>query len=347
METDERPPSNALIRRLLERPHGFNLFQAISLLERTQPHLPAVGTRGDDPSAVRITSVVSLGFPGSDVSKVTFSQQPQAAYRLSTGVMSLAGAHGPLPVPFTEMVIARTAAKDFATADFLDIFNNRFLAFLYRGRKKHNMGLSWEPPQLSAVAACLDYLSALGLKAGLHARSGEVTWLRHAGLLAGSPRSMTGLLTLITDRFGLVADGYQFRGDWRDLEPRDVVRLGALRGGPHLGVNAMLGTRVWDQSSGITIAVHQLSMNRFNDLLPGGLIHALFAWVVRRYLQQDVTVELVLSLDVAAHRPFALGSENPTKLGWTSWLTGVAAPLKSLKPAKFTLQPLLDDSGGN
>jgi type VI secretion system protein ImpH len=320
------------------------LFQAISLLERTQPHLPAVGTREGQTNAVRLTAVVSLGFPGSDVSGVTFAQHPQAVYRLATGAMSIAGAHGPLPVPFTEIVIARTAAKDFATADFLDIFNNRFLAFLYRGRKKHNMGLNWEPPQSSAVAACLDYLSALGLKAGLHAPGGEVTWLRHAGLLGGAPRSMNGLLTLITDRFGVTVSGTQFRGDWRKLEPRDVIALGSRRGGPHLGKSAILGTRVWDQSSGITLKLHNLTTARFSEFLPGGGSHALFAWIVRRYLQQDVTVELVLGLDPNEHLPLVIGFGTPTKLGWTSWLVGGANRKQTLKPAKFTLQPLLDDS---
>lgn len=342
MEADERSPSSSLIERLCARPYGYNLFQAISLLERTQPHLTAVGTLEGQPCSVRLSSVVSLGFQGSDVSKVTFSQQPTATYHLSTGVMSIAGAQGPLPMPFTEMVIARTAVKDFATADFLDIFNNRFLAFLYRGRKKHNMGLNWQPPQSSATAACLDYLSSLGLKAGLHAPAGEVAWLRHAGLLGGAPRSMSGLLALIADRFGVAVNGTQFCGDWRHLELRDIVPLAGAGKGPRLGSSALLGRRVWDQSAGISLQFCALSFSRMIAFLPGGRDHALLAWLVGRYLPQDVTVDVVLELDRRESRPLVLRRSDEVRLGWTSWLSSSAADRKPLPPARFTLNPVVE-----
>jgi type VI secretion system protein ImpH len=337
METDERPPTGTLIARLAARPHGFNLFQAISLLERSQPHLPPLGTGDGRNEAVRLRAVVSLGFPGSDIARVDISPDPAAAHGLYTGVMTLAGARGPLPLPVTETVIARTAAKDHASADFLNIFNHRFLSFLYRSRKKHGMGLNWQSPQTSALASCLDQLSSLGLKAGLHAPGGEVSWLRHAGLVGGAPRSMSGLLALVADRFGLRARGEQFRGGWRHLERRDVRALGVSLSGPRLGRNAVLGTRVWDQSAGITLELLDLPMARLRALLPGGSEHALLRWTIRRYLQSDVTVEIALTPQAAQRKPAALGGEGGMRLGWTSWL-GSAAMAQPLAPARFTLQ---------
>ena len=147
MGTDERAPVGALVQKLVAQPEGFNLFQAISLLERALPERAPVGTGDGRTEAVRLSSVVSLGFQASDVSRVTVSDQPGEPSHLSTAVLSLAGAQGPLPLPFTEMVLERTAARDHATADFLDIFNRRFLAFLYRSRKKHHMGLNWASAQ--------------------------------------------------------------------------------------------------------------------------------------------------------------------------------------------------------
>src|SRR6188768_1896001 len=167
MGTDERPPAGSLVEGLVTKPQGYNLFQVISLLERV------VGARAQTPQPqrdamrlpVRLRSVVSLGFQASDVSKVAAQESDDAEFVLHTAVMSLAGANGPLPLPFTEMVLERNAARDYATADFLDIFNHRFLAFLYRSRKKHNMGLNGLAPAESPLASCLDALSALGLKA--------------------------------------------------------------------------------------------------------------------------------------------------------------------------------------
>jgi type VI secretion system protein ImpH len=339
MGTDERPPAGALVERLVSRPQGFNLFQAISLLERASPHLAPVGKGEGQTESVRLSSIVSLGFQPSDVSKVSPDPQGGEAHMLATAVMSLAGAHGPLPVPFTEMVLERTAARDHATADFLDIFNHRFLAFLYRSRKKHHMGLNGQVPQSSALAACLDALSALGLKAGVRAPQGEAAWLRHAGLLGGAPRSMTGLLAMLSDRLGVTARGRQFCGGWRDLEPRDVARLSARATprGPRLGRSAVLGKRVWDQSANIRIELSGLSLRRLARLLRGGEEYELMKWMIRRYLQQDVGVEMVLQLDAWALKPSLLTQDEPLRLGWTSWLVSGTSQLGAVAPARFKL----------
>jgi type VI secretion system protein ImpH len=339
MGTDERPPAGALVERLLDRPHGFNLFQAVSLLERVSPELAPVGRGDGQTESVRLSSVVSLGFQPSDVSRVAAGGQHGEAYTLATAVMSLAGAQGPLPLPFTEMVLERTASRDHAMADFLDIFNHRFLAFLYRSRKKHHMGLNWQSPESSSLAACLDSLSSLGLKAGLRAPMGEATWLRHAGLMGGAPRSMTGLLAMLSDRLGVAASGQQFCGGWRHLEPRDVARLGssAAQRAPRLGRSAVLGRRVWDQSAGISVVLSGLSLRRLRRLLRGGEEHELVKWMVRRYLQQDVGVEMVLRLDPRELKPSILGVKEPLRLGWTSWLVGRSPYAGDFPPARFKL----------
>ena len=337
METPERTPTGSLIAALAAKPYGFNLFQAISLLERSQPQLAPLGTGDGRNEALRLRGAVSLGFPGSDIARVDFSQHARAPYTLSTGVMTLAGAQGPLPLPLTETVIARSAAKDHATADFLDIFNHRFLSFLYRSRKKHGMGLHWQSPQSSALAACLDHLSSLGLKAGLHAPGGEVSWLRHAGLVGGAPRSMSGLLALVADRFGVRAQGQQFRGGWRALESVDVRPLGSSLSGPRLGRNAVLGQQVWDQSAGITLELADLPLPRLQALLPGGSEHALLGWTIRRYLQSEVTVEIALHPQAGPYPSAVLGASQGPRLGWTSWV-GPATPAQRRPPARFTLQ---------
>lgn len=339
MGTDERPPAGALVERLVAKPQGFNLFQAISLLERASPLLAPVGRGDGETESVRLSSVVSLGFQPSDVSKVSMGPEGAEAWTLSTAVLSLAGAHGPLPLPFTEMVLERTAARDHATADFLDIFNHRFLAFLFRSRKKHHMGLNWQSPQSSSLAACLDALSALGLKAGTGAPEGESNWLRHAGLLGGAPRSMSGLLAMLSDRLAVTARGQQFCGGWRNLEPRDVARLSARRPAraPRLGRSAVLGRRVWDQTAGITLELSGLPLRRLRRLLRGGEEHELLRWMVRRYLQQDVGVEMVLRPEVRDVKPSILGGKEALMLGWTSWLVSSAPCAGVLAPARFKL----------
>jgi len=333
MGTDERPPASALIERLHSRPQGFNLFQAISVLERAAAHLPAVGESSSGPEAVRLSAVVSLGFQPSDVAAVSTGAPTGEAFTLKSPVMSLAGAQGPLPMPFTELLLDRRAARDHATADFLDIFNHRLLAFLYRGRKKHHMGLNWSQPQDSAVGATLDAVSALGLAAGARGDHGEAAWLRHAGLMGAAPRSLTGLLALLRDRLGLRVKGRQFQGGWQAIEKRELSRLG----GSHcrLGRTAVLGRQAWYQSAGIRLELSDLPMARLREFLPGAREHALARWLVNRYVHQELQVELALRPASRDVRRATLGAAGALRLGWTSWLA--SGPAQDPAPARVKL----------
>ncbi len=348
MGADDRLPAAALIARLIANPQGFDLFQAISLLERAVPHARPLGRGNGAGEAVRLSGFVSLTFEPSDVRSVRQGELPRRpsahdahdgheseahdashahdaqrpAYTLSTPVLTLAGANGPLPMPFTELVLEGRAQRDSATADLLDIFNHRFLSFLYRSRKKHAPGLNWRSPHASALAACLDALSNLGLRGALRGPHDEHLWLRHAGLLSAAPRSMTGLLALLSDRLGMPVRGVQFVGGWREIDKTDSLRLTRVGSrAPRLGGQSMLGRRAWDQAAGIRIEFADLSRERFAALLPGGPDHALAQWLIHCYVQQDFDVEFVLKL--APQRvTCALGGLNAARLGWTSWVAG-------------------------
>lgn len=343
MGTDERAPAGALVERLLSRPQGFNLFQAISLLERAVPELAPVGLSAGQVESVRLSALVSLAFQPSDISSVRIGLQSNEAYVLTTPVMSLAGAQGPLPLPLTELVLARIAERDLATADFLDIFNHRFLSFLYRSRQKHHVGLNWKSPQSSALAKCLDAIGALALKAVERAPGAESPWLRHAGLLGGAPRSLSGLLVMLSDRLGVAASGRQFCGGWRQLEPRDVTRLSvsAPQRVRSLGQGVVLGQRVWDQSAGIAIEMANLTLVRLRSLLKGGADHGLLTWMIQSYLAQDMDVEVVLHAKLGEHQPSILSQKETLRLGLTSWLVTRPPESGTLAPVRFKIHDVV------
>ncbi|WP_366146107.1 type VI secretion system baseplate subunit TssG [Paraburkholderia sp.] len=357
-----------MIARLLAQPQGFDLFQAIHLLERAQPGSSPLGRGDGTGEAVRLKGHVALAFDPSDVRSIdapaSAGDSPQhPAYTLSTAVMTLAGANGPLPMAFTEMVLGRRAARETAMADLLDIFNHRFLSFLYRSRQKHAPGLQGGAPDDAALIACLDALGNLGVTGDDRATAprgprGERLWLRHAGLLGGAPRSMSGLLALLTDRLGVEVRGAQFVGGWRTVDAADTLRL--TRAGtraPRLGGVAVLGRRVWDQAAGLRLEFFGLSDTLFDALLPGGDAHVLAAWLVRCYLQQDHVVTFVLhrSRPVSA---CALGGAGAARLGWTSWIGGrgnpqsahdapvapVARSMRPARPVSVTMRAPRDDA---
>jgi type VI secretion system protein ImpH len=250
-----------LITQLAESAPNYELFQAMSLLERSEPERAPIGTSVGLDEALRLSADVTLSFMPSDVSAVRHSKREGPPLTLLTSVLSLAGAHGPLPVPWTERLLDRRRDKDASGLEFLDIFNQRMLAFLYRNRKKHQWGLNTKGVADAPVTRSLDHLSGLGRAAGARAPGGEQAWLRHAGLQGPAPRSMTTLLALLNDRLKIRLSGRQFVGAWYPLDETDRAVLGRrhgvngqrLAGGRRLGEETTLGRRAWDQSAGIEL----------------------------------------------------------------------------------------------
>ena len=321
MGADVRPPAPALIERLISRPQGFNLFQAISLLERHAPDRTELGTGVGQDEAVLLRGNVSLAFAPSDVVSVQPATSTEGRSTLTTAAMSLAGANGPLPLPFTEMLLKRRPAKDRAALDFLDIFHSRWLAFLYRSRKKHRIGLNWRAwQQDNPLARTIDALSGLGRAEGARGPDSEMARLNYAGLQNAAPRSMVNLLTLLSDRLGLRFGGRQFVGGWQPLDAADAPPLGQAL----LGQQAVLGRRAWDAAAGIELTVMATPMTRLQSLLPGGQDHALLGWLLRRHAQSELQVSLVFQPERQA--PAKLPALGQAHLGWTSWLAPKGDP---------------------
>lgn len=349
MGADDRLPAARLIATLSAHPQGFDLFQAINLLERATPWANPPGHGDGAREAIRLSGHVSLAFEPSDVRSVRVRGDNdtddevineggrRTKYVLSTPVMTLAGAGGPLPMPFTELVLARRAGRDEASADLLDMLNHRFLSFLYRSRKKHVPALNAASPQASALAACLDALGNLGFAAQTRGPARAQLWLRHAGLFDAAPRSMSALLAVLADRIGLRVTGESFVGRWREVDAGDTLRLAqaGVRAphAPRLGRACVLGRRAWDQGAGIRISFFDVPPARFAALLPGGEAHERVVWLVQRHAQQDLDIEFVLHA-APRHAACALGAGEAARLGWTSWLT--LAPRQSTPaPVRF------------
>jgi len=102
---------------------------------------------------------------------------------------------------------------------------------------------------------------------------------------------------------------------------------------------------VWDQGAGIRLTFSNLSQQRLRDLLPRGADHALAKWLVRRFIPQDLKVEMELQLAPAESRSSVLGAANPMRLGWTSWVAGPSFR-GALPPVQHTLTSDAGDTAG-
>jgi type VI secretion system protein ImpH len=319
-----------LITRLESSPEGFDLFQAMSLLERAEPDRAGLGCSLGVDEAARLLGDPRLSFAPSDVVEVGQSPEAGGPPRfLSTAALTLAGAQGPLPLPLAEHLLERKRQRDTAALDFLDIFNQRLLAFLYRSRRKHRPGLGVAGLQASPIG---QVMRALGGQVGLAGQDllesetrgggphGEQVWLRHVAVQAAAPRSMASLLAVLSDRTGLRWSGRSFIGEWLPLPVQDQARLGSRRApGCVLGQGQALGQRAWDAAAALEVSTGPLGVERMSALLPGQPEHRRVAWLVESHLQSPIKARLRLQPNVAQLPRQRLGARGP-QLGLTSWL---------------------------
>ncbi|HEV2734986.1 MAG TPA: type VI secretion system baseplate subunit TssG [Longimicrobiaceae bacterium] len=307
---------------LFEEGYRFEFHQAVRLLEILRPDAAPLG-EGSDAAAevVRFRSHVGLGFPAADVVQVSRPDGEDAPAEMAVAFLGAAGGLSPLPRPFTELVLERTARGDTALRDFLDIFNHRLVSLMYRVRKKHRVGLATVPPEDTGLAEHLYALMGLGTP-GLRGRLGvdDRSLLAYAGLLAQRPRSAVALRQMLSDHFGVAVDVEQLRGRWLALDEDQRTRIGRLGENHELGGGATLGGRVWDQQGTFELRVGPLSLEAFRDFLPPGTAFGPLCELARFHAgtELDFSVRLVLrAAEVPASR---LGDAGGTRLGWTSWL---------------------------
>lgn len=308
--------------------HRFDFFQAVRLLELLQPSRVGVG-EGTEPDreAVRFTSTVSLAFPATDVAAIHPPGDQDAPATMDVNFLGLAGCLGPLPPPYTELILERVWRQDTALRDFLDIFHHRLVSLLYRARKKYSFALETVSPEHGRLAQHLFALMGLGT-GGLQGRLRvkDRTLLRYAGLFAQQPHSFVGLATLLADSFGVKVNGQQFCGRWYALETDQVTRLGISGQCQRLGDEAVLGRCIWDQQGQCVLVLGPLTWPQFLDFLPTGAHFEALCELTRLYGGDTLDYEYRLILqatDVPASR---LGGSPGPRLGWTSWLRTRPAP---------------------
>ncbi|MBT3326771.1 MAG: type VI secretion system baseplate subunit TssG [Gemmatimonadales bacterium] len=324
-----------VVEELQQAGYAFDFFQAVRLLETMRPEAVPIGT-GADPSleAIRFRSDPTLSFPASEVLDVSLPDgEDDGPAEVLVSFLGLAGSQGPLPRPFTELLLDRLAAGDTATRDFLDIFNHRLVSLLYRAKEKHRVGMRIQSPEKSRVADM--GLSLIGMGADALRDRMDVadrSLLFYAGTLSHSRRTAVGLEGLLSDYFAhaLQPDPgrptgrirvREFIGRWHELGEDQGTVLGMRDGRCVLGVDAVMGGRVWDQQGMIEIVVGPVDFDAFERFLPGGDSLGPLTDMVSWYLRDDLdfAVRLILEREQVPGTVLTTGSTS-SRLGLTSWL---------------------------
>jgi type VI secretion system protein ImpH len=307
---------------LAAAPYRYDFYQALRLLEcfnREQPRWGAALRPAEEP--VRLGQEPSLSFAPAAIAALETG--PAGRPRLSVNFAGLLGANGPLPLHMTEYVRERLRNSGDATfSAFLDIFHHRFLALLYRAWAQAQPHVNCDRPESDLFAVSVGALAGIAPSRSRHRDAlPPTTAFFHVTTLVRGVRSGAGLAAILEQFFGVRVVVEEFTGHWLRLGVTERTTVGRL--GASLGLETVLGERVWDRQDKFRLRFGPLALAEYEKFLPGGVALEQLADWLRLYLCFELDWDVCLVLAKGEAPPLRLGSG--ARLGWTSWLGSLDA----------------------
>ncbi|MEG3183974.1 type VI secretion system baseplate subunit TssG [Novilysobacter erysipheiresistens] len=361
MRTPQRRIDPGVAQQLLARPHRFEFFQALRILERL---FVRQGVKPVDvvPQRLRFGTSMSLGFPASEIeSAQAFSSDGTALdrdsavehavtmedlgeVRLTPAFMGLLGSHGVLPLHYTETIASRELyQRDRTARAFLDIFSNRAVALHYAAWKKHRLALQYELDSNERFMPLVLSLSGLGMKSlrgRMHDGDGDVfdqAVAHYAGAIRQHPVSARMLQQILRDYFAVPLRVEQFVGAWYPVPESQRTRLGM--GNAALGSTALAGERVWQRDLRMRLWVGPLDRAQFDDFLPGGRAAKGLAKWLTLLTGSCLEYEVCLSLKPEHVRGVGLSKDSGARLGFDSFVCS-RPPTESRSDTRYGIHTL-------
>ncbi|MEM9382111.1 MAG: type VI secretion system baseplate subunit TssG [Planctomycetota bacterium] len=331
--------------RLAQEPGRFEFDQALRLVD-----LLGLVEGGSDPTGTSTApereSAHLRGHPS-----LAYASTALRAARTADGVevdvtvAGLAGAAGALPDHYSELVLAREAARDGTLRDFLDVLQQRSLALLHRAWTKTRFPFAFEQETLwrnrhDGFTRAVLSLAGLGLDSTLRRQAVSDLAVAHgAAAFARTTRSAASLAGLLTATFGVPFEIEQFVGHWIDIPPEErstLLRTGEAPDDRHaLGRGFALGGRAWDVQSRVRAIAGPLTITQlrfFADESPGRLQ---VLSTLRSFLGDAMELDLECRLAPGESPGVRLGSAS--RLGLDTWLESTERP-DAPRTARFALE---------
>jgi type VI secretion system protein ImpH len=311
-----------LIRRVLDRPQSYELFQLLHLIDRASDDNAPVGHQGPvSREALRLRPAMSFGFPAADIDRAEWTEPQHAEIgrlRVTTTFLGLYGSDSPLPAHFTEALMG--ADDDDIVRSFIDLFHHRILSFLFRCWTKYRYDVTFRAnasDQISHVN-----LSLLGIGTASTADTLDVSpvqLFRYAGIYSQRPRSAAGLSGLLRDYFkGITVRVEQCVGRWLPIDPVQQNRLGSTN--CSLGSDFLIGERIRDHSGKFRVHLGPVDFDTYTGFLPGGRAMGDLNELVRFYTGDPLDFDLAVTLRGDDVPDTQLGGEGFIgRLSWTTW----------------------------
>ncbi len=362
-----------LFERFRDAPYDFDFFSAVRLLRAGQPDRKPIGTEAPPEDEIaRFRAHLSLAFPPSQIQSYDPPDDERPNPLITVSFLGLYGPSRVLPTHYTTLLLEThrdvRGPERRSFRDWLDLFNHRFISLFYRAWSKYRLFARYEAgefkrlendPFTTSLRSLMGFGSS-GLSNRLQVRrekqseAKRFTWddvepeskvvdpdrlaqiddlslIYYAGFFAQRPRNTANLRTLLADYFGIPVEIEPFQGQWLPVPTGGQTQLGGFG---TLGVDAIVGERVWEAQSKFRIRLGPLDYPRFEELLPDRapvpLRKTLFlvSQLARTFagLEFDFDLQLLLKAEaVPSVRMAETGGLGP-RLGWNTWVISETPP---------------------
>ncbi|MEQ1636216.1 MAG: type VI secretion system baseplate subunit TssG [Methylococcales bacterium] len=306
---------------LQKEPYRYGFFQVMRLLECAYKDKARFG-QAQRPSlepSVRIGQEIALTFEASTLT--AFNRRKAGLMPLlKQRFLGLFGTNGPMPAHLTEFIHERIHYhRDYTLAGFADMFHHRMLCLFYRAWANTEPTVSYDRPDSDRFSTYIGSLAGFGTDA-LRERDAmpDLAKFYYTGFLASQSKSAEGLRALLADYFRLTVNIESFVGEWLDIQPNDLTRLGENPRTGELGISAILGSKVWACQHKFRIRFGPLNIDEYLSLLPNGHRLEQLIAIIRNYIGDELSWDVNLVLKKEQVPKAQLGEQ--TRLGWTSWM---------------------------
>lgn len=301
---------------------SFEFFQAVALLERMLDSKRPVGhfsSPADE--AVRFRANPRMGFPASEIQHLELHDDSPA--EMMVNFMGLTGPMGVLPYPYSELILERQRAKDTSLAAFFDIFNHRAVSLFYRAWQRARFQVNYGGGPRDHFSQYLLDLLGLGTP-GLRDRQDieDEALMHYISLIAMQSRSAVALEQVLSDYYDVPVEIQEFTGAWYSLDRSTQCAMNDKESvSSQVGAGAVVGDAVWDRQGRVRIRIGPISLDRYNEFLPGGSANRTLRAITRLYSNGciDFEAQLVLERSQVPVIELNLDAEHPARLGWISW----------------------------
>ena len=341
-------------------PCQTDFFAFVRWIEGYLSSMPRVGASrqlAEDPLVFHQT--IHLGFAPATVKGVKALPERDSGGpvgKMEGYFLGLLGPSGPLPLALTEYVWARSQGiphpdriapiantqvsvhrRDTSLEDFFNVFNHRFISFLYRAWATCRKATDYDRPAEARFPYFTGSFLGIGMDSmrnRLNIDDEAVTYF--SGHLSNRSRHPEGLAAIAADYFSTSAEIHENVGHWLEIPPDEQCQLGSLQSeSVPLGAGIVIGARIWDRQLRFRLRLGAMPFSTYQKLFPGSPSLDALRDLVKFYTHRELFAEVQLVLDHSEYPGCTLGGGS--RLGLSSWLHGTP-PANDLDDLVIELQ---------